>query len=62
VAEGGGLLGSDFRICGPKALLNDYDPAAAWNGVLNQYLVVWTDARSYFDGRSFDIYSRLVGG
>lgn len=59
---GGTLVGNDFRMTGPKALMNEYDPAVAWNTTLNQFLVVWTDARSYYTGRNFDIFGRLVTG
>ncbi len=62
MTDAGVLVGNDFRITGPKALMNEYDPAVAWNVTLHQFLVVWTDARSYSTGRSFDIYGRLVTG
>jgi hypothetical protein len=62
VGDNGTPVGGDFRMSGPKALMNEYDPAVAWNAVNNQFLVVWTDARSYYTGRSFDIYGRLVAG
>jgi hypothetical protein len=61
VGDNGIPVGNDFRVSGPKALMNEYDPAVVWNGV-NQFLVVWTDARSYDTGRSFDIFGRLVAG
>ena len=61
VGDDGLPAGNDFRVCGNKALMNDYDPAAAWNALSNQFLVVWTDARSY-SSRSFDIYGRSVAG
>lgn len=64
MADTGSLVGGDFRICGPKALMNEYDPAVAWDATLHQFLVVWTDARSYYSTppRLFDIYGRLVTG
>lgn len=62
VGDNGTPVGGDFRMSGPKALMNEYDPAVAWNATLNQHLVVWTDARSYSTGRLLDIFGRLVAG
>jgi hypothetical protein len=38
-------LGSDFRISGVLATALDSQPAAAWNGEADEYLVVWQDQR-----------------
>jgi hypothetical protein len=62
MTDAGTLGGNDFRVTGPKALMNEYDPAIAYNAAAYQFLVVWTDARSYSTGRSFDIYGRVVAG
>ncbi|MBN2113587.1 MAG: hypothetical protein JW785_05605 [Acidimicrobiia bacterium] len=52
-------LGEDFRICGPSAWADDKDPSVAYNSTANEYLVVWSDRRSY-STRGFDIYARRV--
>jgi hypothetical protein len=37
----------DFRISGPGATSDDWEPAVAWNYSNDEYLVVWADWRSH---------------
>lgn len=39
-------VGTAVRVAGPAAGGDDTDPAVAYNAVQDEYLVVWTDARS----------------
>lgn len=57
----GGRVGSNFRVSGPDARLNEYGPAVAWNGTANQYLVVWDDQRDQTP-RGSDIYGQRLTG
>jgi hypothetical protein len=57
----GALVGFNFRISGAAATDDDYEPAVAWNRTADQYLVVWTDERSY-PTRNADIYGQRVTG
>jgi len=59
LAADGTRIGTNFRISGPAATADVYDPAVAYNPTNNQYLIVWVDARSE-DTRGFDIYGRRV--
>lgn len=61
VSAGGGLQGSNFRVCGINAGKDDVAPALAWNRTANEYLVVWDDGRSIPD-RWSDIYGRRLSG
>jgi hypothetical protein len=55
----GARLGGDFRISGPKATWDDFNPVVAWNRTANEYLLVWTDTRNA-STRGADIYGRRV--
>ena len=57
-------VGDNFRISGTNATLGEEDPAVAWNGTANQYLVVWTDSRGLhtIPQQGHDIYGQRVGG
>ena len=48
-----------FRISGPGATSDEYEPAVAYNPAAYQYLVVWADGRSA--ARGTDIWGREVG-
>jgi hypothetical protein len=58
VAADGTRIGSDFRIGGPGATMNEDYPAVAWDASHNQYLVVRVDERNSPTG----IYGRRVAG
>jgi len=50
VKGGGAMAGSNFRVSGPlgaPSITSEFDPAVAFNGTSNQYLVVWSDWRDY---------------
>ena len=55
----GHAVGGDFRISGPQATAEEWEPAVAWNQTANEYLVVWEDGRNDLTGGS-DIYGRRV--
>jgi hypothetical protein len=59
VSATGFLLGSNFRVGGPGATSDDWNPAVAWNGTTRQYLVVWEDPRNEA-ARGVDIYGQRV--
>ncbi|HSQ38156.1 MAG TPA: hypothetical protein VLS92_09725 [Acidimicrobiia bacterium] len=59
LSASGARLGSDFRICGSGADGEDRSPAVAYNPAANQYLVVWSDARSGAS-RGQDIYGQRI--
>jgi len=59
VKASGRLAGGDFRISGPAATDDEWEPAVAYNPTSNQYLVVWEDKRNYAT-RKWDIYGRRV--
>ena len=46
VSAAGVRLGEEFRISSPDAAADEIGPAVAWNGLVNQYLVLWADHRS----------------
>lgn len=52
-------LGADFRISGVLATALDSQPATAWNGEANEYLVVWQDQR-YLSVRGVEIAAQRV--
>ncbi len=54
VAGDGSAVAPDFRISGNGAISDESTPAVVYNPDTDQYLVVWTDVRSY------DIYAKLV--
>jgi len=60
VGADGKPVGSDFRVSGRKAVRDETSPAVAYNSAANQYLVVWSDSRSWTP-RGTDIYGRRVG-
>jgi hypothetical protein len=59
VSAAGISVGANFRISSLGAVTDDTTPAVAWNGVANQYLVVWEDYRT-FSTRGVDVYGRRV--
>ncbi|MBU1225623.1 MAG: hypothetical protein KJ698_00235, partial [Actinobacteria bacterium] len=59
VLDGGGPVGGDFRISGRNAITDDADPGIAYSRTSSEYLVVWSDARSYAT-RAEDIYGRRL--
>ena len=59
VAADGSRVGADFRISGPHATAEDWNPVVVWNGLANQYLVVWSDQRND-STRGADIYGRRL--
>jgi len=58
VAADGARIGSDFRISGTGATMNEDYPAVAWDADDDEYLVVWADYRS----SSAEVYGRRVAG
>ena len=46
-AEGAEGPPEDFRISGPGATSDDWEPAVAWNYSNDEYLVVWADWRNH---------------
>jgi hypothetical protein len=61
VAGGGTLVGTNFRICGPNATADEWDPAVAWDQTAGEFLVVWEDERSELT-RGLDIFGQRVAG
>jgi hypothetical protein len=57
----GGLIGVNFRISGGSATADDSQPAIAWNGSANRYLVTWQDYRNLGGARLADIYGQRLG-
>ena len=53
------LVGNDFRISGPGATSDEWDPAVAYNPTNHRYLVVWSDDRNE-GSRGTDIYGQLL--
>lgn len=53
------VVGSDFRVTGARATADEDEAAVACNKEVNQYLVVWGDARNEAT-RGKDIYGRLL--
>lgn len=61
VSAAGRPVGANFRVCGPGATGWDWTPAVDWDGLADQFLVVWQDERNWSD-RGSDIYGRRVAG
>jgi hypothetical protein len=59
VSAAASLLGANFRISGASATQSERDPAVAWSGTTNQFLVVWWDERGP-DESSDDVFGRVV--
>ncbi|MBN2112578.1 MAG: hypothetical protein JW785_00465 [Acidimicrobiia bacterium] len=55
----GSPIGADFRISGPQALKDEYEPAVAWSRMANRYLVVWRDGRDLL-GKGDEIFGRVL--
>jgi hypothetical protein len=54
------FLGPNMRVSGPAGTVDEFRPAAAWNGKADRYLIVWEDGRNQAT-RGTDIYGQLVG-
>ena len=52
-------VGEDFRISGLLATATDSQPAVAWNGTADEYLVVWMDYRNASTSGT-DIYGQRL--
>jgi len=59
VGADGKPIGGDRRISGRNALADEHEPAIAWNGAADEFLVVWRDGRN--PATAYDIYGRRVG-
>ncbi|MBU1865395.1 MAG: hypothetical protein KKE89_03185 [Actinobacteria bacterium] len=59
IKANGRPAGGDFLISGPAATSDEYDPAVAYNQILNQYLIVWNEQRNAAT-RGSDIYGRRI--
>jgi len=59
VKAGGRRAGGDFRISGPAATSDEYNPAVAYSPIGSRYLVVWQDGRNTAT-RGQDIYGQRV--
>jgi hypothetical protein len=62
VGADGTPLGTDIQLTGPGSVLSVGQPAVAWNGARNEYLVVWSDFRTCATGGpGSNIWGRRVG-
>ncbi|MCU0280461.1 MAG: hypothetical protein MUE66_01220 [Acidimicrobiia bacterium] len=59
VRASGSPVGTDLRISAAGA--EAFNPALAWDGVNNRYLVVWEDSRDEA-GRGLDVYGARANG
>ena len=56
----GSRLGFNFRISGRVATADEFEPAAVFNPVSNEYLVVWQDSRTWDATQGWTIYGQRL--